>query len=632
MKSTPFRLGRNQFWLVTLALLSACGSHGAQRVLTEQWSVQQAIRYQEILTDLTAPVMEGRGAGTAGLDLARDYIVNGFKQLGLAPAFAHDLNPSFSQPFEINLGPEVHSQALILEDGSVLESEREFNTVGISASGLFEGQAIFAGYGIESKRHTYNSYESLGPRDIGGKIVVVYRFEPQDSAGHSRWSQRDKHAIGRWSRQATFYNKAKTAARYGASALLVVNPPSLDSASKLVSAGPSGGLTASIPVIHITSNVFERMLASCTQMPPDIFSKRLQKQADHGNTPALSLGHIRGHVEIERQSAAVSNVAAILAGRGELANEVVVVGAHYDHLGYGGTGSRVHVAQIHPGADDNASGAGALMLLAEMLESELDHAARRTVLFIAFAGEERGLLGSAYLTKHLEQLVVNTKQIVAMVNMDMIGRLEKNRLFVFGTDSGDRWKQLLGKANQSIGLDLYTDGSAQGASDHVHFYNHQIPVLHFFTGAHADYHRPSDTVEKINQVGSMRVLSLVKSVVGELAIQRQRLAFKHDDSIKMRRPTGPSHGGGYLGIMPDYENLHGESGCGVQAVTVNGPAHKTGLQENDVIVRWGKNGIGNVYDLTRQLRVSEIGSQVELQVLRGGKPIQLTVKIGSRSK
>lgn len=632
MKSVPFNLGRNQFWLVTLVLLSACGPLGPQRVLTEQWSVQQAIRYQEILVDLTSPVMEGRGAGTAGLDLARDYIANDFKRLGLAPAFDYDVNPSFSQPFEINLGPEVHSQALILEDSSVLESGREFNAVGISASGLFEGQAIFAGYGIESKRHTYNSYESLAPEDIDGKIVVAYRFEPQDSTGHSLWSQRDGYGIGRWSRQATFYRKAETAARHGASALLVVNPPSLDSGSKLVSVARSGGLAASIPVIHITSNVFERMLASCTQMSPDIFSKRLQKQADHGTTPVLSLGRIRGHVEIERQQATVSNVAAILTGSGELADEVVVVGAHYDHLGYGGIGSRVHVAQMHPGADDNASGAGALMLLAEMLRAELDHATRRTVLFVAFAGEERGLLGSAYLTKHLGQLGVNAKQIVAMINMDMIGRLENNRLFVFGTDSGDQWNQLLGNANQSIGLDLHTAGSAQGASDHVHFYNQKIPVLHFFTGAHADYHRPSDTVEKINQVGSMRVLSLVKSLVIELVIQRQRLAFKHDNSIEMRRPTAPSYGAGYLGIMPDYETLHGESGCGVQAVTINGPAHQAGLRENDVIVRWGKNAIGNVYDLTRQLRSSEIGSQVELRVLRSGKPIQLMVKIGSRSK
>ena len=214
-------------------------------------------------------------------------------------------------------------------------------------------------------------------------------------------------------------------------------------------------------------------------------------------------------------------------GRGQLAHEAVIIGAHYDHLGYGRMGNVAKQQIIHPGADDNASGVAAMLLLAKRLAND-KATLRRTVIFIAFAGEEQGLLGSAHLANRLDELHITPQQIVAMINLDMIGRLRNDQLVVFSVSSGDRWKRLLRRANRQTNLRLRFDKSIIGSSDHLHFYTKNIPVLHFFTAMHSDYHQPSDTIDKINAIGGAKIITLIEALIGELAGNPRRLEFVKD--------------------------------------------------------------------------------------------------------
>ena len=355
----------------------------------------------EIAAHLADPVMEGRGPGTAGINRARDYLIEQFRATGLEPAFGPADQRTHLQTFRIALDPDVPQQAL------------ELQAVGDAAS--------------------------------PGTMVPGASYD--------------------------------------------------------------------------------------------------ERQADRGAPLREPPGQARGTVEVERPHATVANVGALVRGAGDLADEVVVVGAHYDHLGYGGAGSMVPDRALHPGADDNASGTAGLVLLARALAERVRDGtmpARRTALFLAFAGEERGLLGSGHFVRHLEDAGLSAGRISAMINMDMIGRLEGRRLYVFGTGSGDRWRRRLYRANHGPRLRLDTAGSAiVGASDRTQFYVHRIPALHFFTGAHADYHRPSDTADKLDADGAAAVLHLIDGLLASLLAEPRRLAFVEDASLAP--PPGPEN-------------------------------------------------------------------------------------------
>jgi len=240
------------------------------------------------------------------------------------------------------------------------------------------------------------------------------------------------------------------------------------------------------------------------------------------------------------------------------------------------------------------------------------------------------LLGSAHLIKRLEEINLTADQITAMINMDMIGRLEHNQLHVLGVGSGDGWKALLRRANEQVKLKLRLGGSGLGASDHLHFYLKNVPVLHFFTGVHPDYHRPTDTPDKINATGGARLVRLIEALVSDLATRRQRIAFVVDESID--RDSGLGHGGGgaRLGIIPDYAVADGAPGCAVAAVVPDTPAQRAGLEAGDFIVQWDEQSIANVYDLTKALGASRPGQQVRLTVRRNGKEIIVSAKLAAR--
>ncbi len=579
--------------------------------------------------------MQGRGAGTAGQVRAREYIVERFEAAGLEPAFGPITGRSYLQSFEVSLGTQVREQMLGVADGKPLEPGDDFSTLGLSADGGFEGPAVFVGYGVVDQERGYDSFGGLADDGLKGKVAVAMRYEPMDEQHQSRWVTDKAHSIGGWSQAALFTTKARRAGELGAEALVVVTPPSHQAGSRLLTAGGTSG-GATIPVIHIHHRVFESMLAAVSQVKPAVLAGRLQRQADKAAAPPLPLVHVRGRVRLDHPKTESANIGGIVAGEGDLADEFVVVAAHYDHLGYGEVGSMVEARALHPGADDNASGVAGLIMLAERSAERAERSRggrRRSVLFLAFAGEERGLLGSAHFIKQLSDAGIDPSQLTAMLNMDMIGRLENRRLFVFGAGSGDRWKQLLEDANARSQLKLDPAGSAMGASDHQHFYLKQVPVLHFFTGVHGDYHRPSDTADKINAAGGAAVVQLIDSLVDELANEPVRLAFAEDESIAGGATMFGAHAGGggaRLGVMPDYASMDATDGCAVQTVIPNSPAKAAGLADGDVITHWNGQPIANVRELTAVLGGGEPGQQVTLTVRRGRSSLELDVTLGSR--
>lgn len=511
---------------MTVALIIALSAGCTLRQTTQAehaWQ-QRALAFQATVADLADPTMEGRGLGTAGLERARDYLVNHMMSVGLLPAFGRGHSTAYTQRLEIDLGVTVATQSLAIGNGQPFNAGVDFNAMGLSANGFFSGQAVFVGYGIEA--HGYNSFASLGENALKGKVAVAFRYEPITDRGDSRWADEDEQSYGGWSSASFFSNKAKWAAQRGAAALLIVNPPSHGNSSSLLSTQRTAQTKSALVVMHLSQRAFEQLLAGHSDQPR-ILAKQLQRRADRGQTDTVELPEVSGRVELEHSKVTISNVAGVVPGRGQLAHEAVIIGAHYDHLGYGRVGSVDKQQVIHPGADDNASGVAAMLLLAKELAND-EVALRRTVIFIAFAGEEHGLLGSAHLVNHLDELHITPQQIAAMINLDMIGRLRDDQLVVFGVSSGDRWKQLLRRANRQTNLRLRFDKSAIGPSDHLHFYTKNIPVLHFFTAMHSDYHRPSDIIDKINAIGGAKIITLIEALVSELAGDPRRLEFVKD--------------------------------------------------------------------------------------------------------
>jgi aminopeptidase YwaD len=322
------------------------------------------------------------------------------------------------------------------------------------------------------------------------------------------------------------------------------------------------------------------------------------------------------------------NVIATLEGSDpELKGEWVVVGAHYDHLGEGGTPNSLAPGEraIHNGADDNASGVATVLWVAERLASGARPA--RSVAFIAFTGEESGLLGSAYYVNHPAS---GPDPIVAMINLDMVGRLHGGTLLVYGVGTAVEWTALLEPAAARAGVAIATKGDGYGPSDHTSFYLKDVPVLHFFTNTHGDYHKPSDDWEKIDPKGLTAVATIVGDVAAAAANSRPRLTLKRGAGEPPKPGSGTSRGyGAWLGSVPDFTPV--ERGVKLSGVTKGSPADTAGIRAGDVIVGLGTHDVADLQGMTDALRAHKPGDVVDVQVLRGGERVTLKVTLGSRA-
>jgi aminopeptidase YwaD len=582
---------------------------------------------------LASDELGGRGTGEPGGRAAAEYIAAEFARAGLVP-FGDD--GGWLQEFPARVATSLGADNLmsVPKDGGRRDLERgvDFIPFSFSASGECSAPVVFAGYGITAPEYGWDDYTHL---DVRGKIALVLRYEPgRDDTASAFLGRRDTH-------HADLRTKARNAELHGAVGLLVVSGPlSEKGEDELVSWSRGGGTSQAvgIPTAHVRRTVVQEIWgAGLAAPPPDLadLQARLDAPGARGGagTPVTERP-ITLRTDLVTETRTTWNVVGWLppttpvpaADSRPAAIPHLVLGAHYDHLGTGGHSSLdPDTVAIHNGADDNASGTAALIELAEAFATD-GVRRERGLVFVAFGAEELGLFGASWYVDHAP---VAVESAVAMLNMDMVGRLKDGRLQVGGVGTTPAFRGIVEEAYRgSIVTPVFTEGGT-GPSDHSVFNGKKRPVLFFFTGVHEDYHRPSDDWEKINSDGMAAVVDGVRKIAAALVTdgaEHPYVAVAADSAAAMR---GGSGYGAYLGTVPDMAAADVE-GVKISDVRPESPAAKAGLTGGDVITGFDGRPVRNLYDLTDELRSHRPGDTVTLTVLRDGESLTLTATLGKR--
>ncbi len=590
-------------------------------VHTQQASTPTAIRLMKSVRFLASDTCEGRAPGSQGIEKAADFIAGTFKRFNLEPAGVHGTyNDPFTMVTKAKLGPNNSTVINTKRERPGVPLERtpvsklswklgvEYQPFGFSETGTATGRVVFAGYGLSPHGKGYDDYKNI---DVKGAVVIVLRGLPP-------WAERDdtyKHL-------ATIRTKATIARDKGAVALIIVNGRG-DSADVLSPFGVDRlGKSAGILCVQVRrtpcAGVFPKSAPTLFEAEKEIDEKKKPRSFE------LPLTTADISVDVEYVQSTTRNIVGMIRGTDPaLAGEFIVVGAHYDHLGLGDEHSLSGKKEpaIHYGADDNASGTAGLMELAERFSQS---PTPRSIVFIAFSGEERGLEGS----KHwVQSPTVPLDNVVAMFNMDMIGRLTNNKLNVHGVGTYMEWPAIVEDANKQAQFTISTTADGFGPSDHSSFTPKKIPVLFFFTGLHTDYHRPSDTWEKLDYDGQARILDVIENCIRAVGSRPTRPVFTDGAEKPKAQPTT----GGFrvtLGVIPDYSD--DPQGLRISGVREGTPADKAGMKADDIITRLGSTNIKNIYDLTAALGDKNPGDKVEVVVIRDGRSLTLNVTLAGR--
>lgn len=599
---------------VTAAVYAAAQFGGATPPRTPADAVAQLspARYLTDVAYLASDALMGRGNGTPELDRAADYIAELFRQAGLQPMGD---NNTFFQNFEVTTGAELGAKNALEIAGSAQKINEDFVPIVFSDTAEFEGPLLFAGYGITAPEYMYDDYSGVDATD---KIVVVFQHEPQELDAKSVFAGTD------FTPHASYINKAINARQHGAKGIVFITDPRHDYEDVGPATRREQSSDMGIPAVHAKR-------AGVVKAFPGKDLAAIQKTIDETLKPqSFELANVRARIatDVVRARKTVRNVVGGYPGSDPaLKDQWVVVGGHYDHLGLGDQSSLApsQVGQPHHGADDNASGTAGVMELARIASSGKPRW-KRSVLFMAYAGEEIGLLGSSYFVNHP---TVKLEAIDAMLNMDMIGRLKPdNRLFIGGVGTSPSLKPKLEELNKLAGLDLAFSDSGYGASDHTSFNAKKIPVLFFFSGVHTDYHKPSDTADKINAEGAKKVLSLVYLTLDSLASETEKLPYAE---VKQPVPAGRGSGGGYgpyFGSVPDFRD--DVKGVPFSDVQNNSPAAKAGLKGGDVMVEFDGKQVLTLNDFVYTLRQKKPGDVVAVVVKRNGEDVRVNVTLEAR--
>ena len=543
---------------------------------------------------LADPAREGRGVGTAGLAAAGAYLEQRFQALGLKPAGDRG---TYRQAFKVTTRVELLPKSKVVI-GKAAVPAGAFTALGFSGQGRAKGPLRLVGYGLVLPDLHLDDYAGV---DLKGKIAVLRRFVPDRPELSSPEQQR---------RHGDLRQKVWLARERGARAVVVVDwpvPPSSrppdwqpPSEATFPSLRPQGFGDAGLPVVMVKRAALEPVMA------------------------ALEAGQpvdAEVNVALRFDQAEAFNVVGRLEAKGEKADaRALVIGAHYDHLGMGGPNSLApDRAEPHLGADDNASGTAALLEAARRL-AESPEKLSRDVTAVAFSGEEEGVLGSTHFTRALGEQ--GMKGVAAMLNFDMVGRLRANTLTVLGSDSAAEWAPLVAAACEEAKLQCAASGDGYGPSDQTPFYAAGVPVLHFFTGAHFDYHKPSDSADRINATGVAQVVNVAVSVARALG-PKAALTYRQ---VPAPAPTGDLRSfNASLGTIPDYAGPpNGQKGVLLSGVRPGGGADLAGMRRGDILVQLGTHDIGGVEDLMYALNASKPGETVTATVLRDGKPLKLS--------
>ena len=583
-----------------------------------------AIEWYQHVQTLSNPFFEGRVPGSRGNDLAAEYVEYFMKQAGLEPAFAGIGDAkikSYRQPFELEGGAPKVETAVVSMNGNSLKREEQFEVLGSSGSGDVSASLVFAGYAIEAGQDGYASFDSKD--NFEGKIVVFLRYEPLDESGRSLWSDR------RFSGYADMRSKLDALSQRKPAALIMVNPPECKSGAKGLENTESSvfGSSYDFPIVQITQEQADALLKSADQSGRSLMD--LRRLADDGKIKTLTLKpdvKVSINVAISEKGLAAQNVGGIIPGKGALASEWVILGAHYDHVGMGYFGAQPNNrGKLHPGADDNASGTSAMLCLTKKLKDYMGSKEApescRSILLMAFTAEEMGLDGSREYVKHP---TIPADKIAAMVNMDMVGRLSGDRLAMSGTGTAEGFTDLIRPAVVASGLTVDADSGGRGPSDHASFYGVGIPVLFLFTRTHDEYHTPKDQGFTVNPYGASKVIALAEGLMKILVTTPTKPVFKSTDS------TGGA-GRGYakvrLGISPS-QGKRKDPGLLIDGITAKTSAEDAGLKKGDVILKWDDQPLNDMGELAVHLREKNPGDVVTLHIKRDGveQDVKVTLK------
>jgi hypothetical protein len=625
--------------LVTLfagagACACACPAIAAEdvdRVREVLNEVSEDIRvFNEHMTVLASPWMQGRLPGTQGMEYAKDYTEYWFKEGGLSPAIVDPDTgePSFRQQFRLGSSSTFEGQrlALVTDDGTTafaLGSDFEFT--GLGGSGDVEGQLVFIGYSIDDGPEGYQSFND--DTDLEGKVALMLRFEPMNDEGNSRWRER------RWSNKATFAHKFGAIKKRNPAAVILVNPPGANDPRTGSLMRGASTVIDDVPVFMVETEVASAMLEAADSEGRDLMAFRAL--ADEGTAVIELDARIEGGGEIKETPQYAENVVGIVPGRGSLKNEYIIIGGHLDHLGFGDFGSRRGSGQLHPGADDNASGSAAVIMLGESLKEAYDESEAedlRTIVLAAFSAEESGLNGSRYYARNPIFPIEDTS---LMINFDMIGRIEGGRLSVSGSNTGvgmEEWSQPF---YDESSLEIVKSGMRGGGSDHASFYRVGVPILFgIIADFHDDYHTPDDTIDKINRTDAVKTIHLFHKLAFDAAQRPEKFEFQNsntgrDGGETRRGPARPRALRVRLGLRS--KALADGKGLEVVSVTDDSTAAVAGIEAGDILIKWDKQPLETRADLVTQLRDLKPGDKVQAVVLRDGeeKVLFLTMKAPS---
>jgi len=573
-----------RFTSLLAALLLATFAVVAQQSQLEP----SAEKLQQHVSYLASDELDGRRTGTAGANEAAKYIAKEFERLGLRPAPATDswkinvMSARYLQTFPY-IGRVELGKNNVLSAGTLnFRVGEDWMPLGISANRKLDiTEVVNAGYGITAAELNHNDYKGTYSKT---QVAVIQKGTPDGDNPH-----------GKFTTAGQLRFKVAAAQSAGVGALLIISSEDDLKNDALARLHYDNAGLAGIPVAVISKKTAEKL----------------------ANAKQVTLT-----TDVVRVDVPAHNVVGVIEGSDPvLKDESIIIGAHYDHLGRGGEGSlAAREGEIHHGADDNASGTAGVLELARIFSTQRPKL-KRTLVFIAFSGEEEGLLGSNYYVNHP---LMPLDKTVAMINMDMIGRMKDRKLIVGGVGTAKEWRQLINTgSNGAFELTMNEDG--YGPSDHSSFYSKQIPVLFFWTGTHNDYHKPSDTFEKINYNDEARILSLVARIVKDVDAADPRLTFTTAKS-------DPPRGGGfrvYLGTIPNYADTN--DGLLLDGVRDDSPAARAGLKAGDRVVKIGNREVKNVYDYTSALGEMKAGQEYDIEVKRGSEKLTLKITPAARN-
>ena len=561
---------------------------------------------QSHINYLASDELQGRMTGTPELYKAADYLKKEFESYGLKPLFDGSYFQEFPFIEKLELGTNnflsIDIKKGITPGGYDAKLKDEFIPLSFTDNQTAEGELVFAGYGISAKDLNYDDYANI---DVKDKIVVVFRNHPDMKSPHSKFEQ-----------YSSLRYKTTNARDKGAKGIIFVNTNEKPDDQLIALKYDNAAKISEICAVQIKRDLLNFIPLNDLQNEIDSTLTPNSFKVDPTATITIT-------TEVNEVKGKSVNVGAYVEPvNDKYPDEYLVIGAHFDHLGWGTENSLYTGApMIHNGADDNASGTSGILELAEKFAAAKDKINRK-IVFISFSGEELGLLGSAYVVNHFPLPI---EKDIAMLNMDMIGRLnDKNDLIVYGTGTSSNWKSILDDKNE-YDFTLTFNDEGFGPSDQSSFYGKKIPVLFFFTGTHSDYHKPSDDADKINSKGEEKVVKYVYDIASTIAN-----TDKIPDYISVERKDTGRMGGSrvYVGTVPDFAG--DVDGYKLGGVTDGSPAAKAGLKAGDIIIQFGDKKISNIYDFTYAIGNYVPGDKVKVIVKRGDELLNVEIILGSR--